>query len=90
MGDADVGDDSDIRLRQARERRDLARVIHADLPDADLVARRRLEYRLRQSDVIVEIALRFCDAKPVGQNRRGEILGACFAVAPGDGDDFDA
>jgi hypothetical protein len=36
---------------------------HADLPDADLVACRCLENRLRQSDVIVEIALRFCDAK---------------------------
>ena len=51
---------------------------------------RRLEYRLRQSDVIVEIALRFCDAKAVCQNRRGEILRACFAVAAGDGDNFDA
>ena len=65
-------------------------MVHADLPDADLVACRCLEYRLRQSDVIVEIALRFCDAKAVCQNRRGEILGACFAVAPGNGDNFDA
>ena len=90
MRDADVGDDGDIGLRQVREWRDLAGMIHADLPDPDLVACRRLEHRLRQSDVIVEIALRFCDAKAVRQNRRGEILRARFPVAAGDGDDFDA
>jgi hypothetical protein len=90
MRDSDVGDDGDIRLRQAREGRDLAGMIHADLPDADLVPCPRLEHRLRQSHVIVEIAFRFCDAKTVRQNRRGEILRACFPVAAGDGDDFDA
>ena len=88
MREADVGNDRDVRLRQLRERRDLAGMIHADLPDADLVARRRLEHGARQADVIVEIALRFRDAKAVRQDRRSEILGARFPVAAGDGDDF--
>ena len=89
MRDADVGDDGDIRLRQVREPRDLARMIHPDLPDADLIACRRLEHRLWQSDVVIEIAFRFCHPKAVRQNRCGEILRARFPVAAGDGDDLD-
>ena len=38
----------------ARERRDLAGMIHPDLPDADLIVRGRLQHGLRQSDVVVE------------------------------------
>ena len=37
MRDADVGDDGDIRRGELRQRRDFARMIHPDLPDADFV-----------------------------------------------------
>ncbi len=88
MRDADVGDDRDIRMRQLRERGDLARMIHSDLPNADLVAGGGLEHGLRQTDVVVEIAFGFGDPKTMPQDGGGKILRARFAVAPGNGDDL--
>ena len=54
---------ADVRRGDLRERRDLARMIHPDLPDGDFVLGRCLQHRPRQADVIVEIAFRFRDAK---------------------------
>ena len=54
---ADVGPDADLRLGDADERADLARMIHAELDDRDVRSRPQLEQRQRQADVVVQVAL---------------------------------
>ena len=90
MRDADVGDDRDVRLRELRKRRDFAGMIHPDFPDRDFVLAARFEHGAREADVIVEIAFGFGDAIAAREDGGGEILCAGFAVAPGNGDDFQA
>src|SRR4030095_14773248 len=51
VGDADVGDDGDVRCGQRGQRCDLAGMIHADLEDTDLVAAARTEQGQGQTDV---------------------------------------
>ena len=60
---ADVGDDGDVRRGNFRQRGDLARMIHPDLPNRDFILRRRVQNRVRQTDMIVEISFRLRDAK---------------------------
>ena len=87
--DADVRDDGGIRRGDFRERGDFAGMIHADFPNGDLIFRRRFQHGARKTDVIVEVAFRFRDAKIRRQHRGGKIFRAGFAVAAGDGEHFE-
>ena len=89
VGDTDVGDDSDIGRSDFGERSNLARMIHSQFPNADLVLRCRLQNRPRKTDVIVEIPFCFRDPEARAENGGDEILRRRFAVAAGDGDDFE-
>ena len=55
---AHVGDHPDARLRDRRERRDLAAVVHADLDHHAAVALAAAQQRQRQAELVVQVALR--------------------------------
>ena len=80
VGKADVRDDRHVRHGERGERRDLARMVHADLEDTDLVAAARAQHRERESDVVVEIPLGLRDLEVSTEHARGEILRARLAV----------
>ena len=63
VGNANVSDDGGIRRRNFREWRDFARMVHPNFPDRDFIPRCGFQNCAWQSDVIVEVALRFRDAK---------------------------
>ncbi len=84
VGDADVGDDGEVRAGQAGERGDFARVVHADLPYGRVFGERGRQDGKREADVVVEIALRAGDAETHGQHGRGEFLHARLPAAAGD------
>ena len=86
MGHPDVGDQSDGRTGQPGQRLDLARMIHTDFPDADLILRGGRKDGQGQADVIVQVALGFVHHKARCGHRSGKILGAGFAIAPGQAD----
>ena len=87
MRHPDVGDDSDVRAREAGQRLDFAGVVHADFPDANLVGGFGRENGQRQTDVVVEVSLRLVDGELCRHNRGGEIFRAGFAIAAGQADD---
>jgi hypothetical protein len=88
MRDPNVSNDGYIRRCEFRQGGDLARMIHSDFPNGDLVFRICRQHGLGQANVVVEIAFRFGDAELPCQGRRHKILGAGFAVAARDGDHF--
>ena len=81
MRDADIGDNGCIRRGDLRQRRNLARMVHADFPDPNFVVRSRFQHRAGQPDVIIKVAFRFRDAEFSRQHRRDKVFGACLAVA---------
>ena len=86
----DVGPHAHLRLGDADQRADFARVIHAQLDHRDVGPRAQLEQRERQADVVVQVA-------PVPKHRvlrrqelRRELLRRRLARAARDGDDLRA
>ena len=61
-------------------------MIHADLPNTDLIVGARFKDSPGQADVIVKVAFGFGDAKFSRQNRGGKIFRGCLAVAAGNGE----
>ena len=53
----DIGDNASFRVRDARQRRDLAGMRHSQLHDSDVVFRFETQQLQRQSEVVIEIAL---------------------------------
>jgi len=65
-------------------------MIHSKFEHADLIALPRAQDGQRETDVIVQIAFRFRDAKVLAEHGGGEVLGARLSVAAGDADDLEA
>jgi hypothetical protein len=57
VGVADVRPHAHLGLRDADERANLSRMVHAQLDDRDVRPRAQLQQRQRQADVVVEIPL---------------------------------
>ena len=89
MSNTDVGDDGGIRRCDLRQRRDFAGMIHPDFPDRDFVVGRRFQNSAGQSNMVIEVALCFGDAKFPTEDRGRKILCACLSIAAGDGENFD-
>ena len=88
MRDPDVGNDGGVGRGDARQRSDLARMIHPELPNRELIVAICFQHGAGQTDVIVEIALRFRHPKSTTQNRGSKVLGGGFTVAAGDTEHF--
>ena len=86
MRSTNVGNDGGVGRSQLRQYRDLARMIHSDLPNSNFILGGRLQHCPRKADMIVEITLRFCNVKTAAENRRSEIFRARLAVASRDRD----
>ncbi len=86
MRHAYICNDRYVGSRKLRQCRNFAGVIHADLPDSDLVLRRRLQHCPGEADMIVEISFCFRDSKPAGQHCCCKILCARLAIASSDRD----
>ena len=81
VSDADVGNDRDVGSRKPGQRRDLPRMVHADLPDGGVVGDGCGKNRKGKADVIVEVALGLDHAVARGKNCGGELLCAGFSAA---------
>ena len=88
MRDPDVGNDCGVGRGDACQRSDLARMIHPELPNRKLIVAICFQHGTGQTDVIVEIALRFRHPEDTPQNRGCKILGGGFTVAAGDAEHF--
>ena len=89
MSDADIGNDRKVGPGEPRERGDLSRVVHADLPNCGVVRDGRRKNRKGETNVIIEVALRFHHTVAHRQNSGGELLGARFPAASGDARDLE-
>ena len=85
---AHIGPHADVGLRDADQRANLSRMIHAQFDDCDLRPRAQLEQRERQADVVVEIPLVPEDAMARRQKLRGDFLGRRLARASRDRHDL--
>ena len=84
MGVANIGPHADVRFRDADQRANLSRMVHAQLDDSDLRPGPQLEQRERQTDVVVEIPLVPEDAITRRQKLRGDFLGRRLSGTSGD------
>ncbi len=84
---ADIGDHAPVGRCDPGQRGNFAGVRHAHLNHGDIVCGLQLEQLQRQSEAIVQIALRFEHFEMRGQHGGDGVLGRGLAGAPGDGDD---
>ena len=80
------GDDRDMRPREAGQRRDLARMVHADLGDAERGVRRQTRQRQRQAPMVVVRRDRGVRAAERRQDGAQHLLRRGLADAAGDRD----
>ncbi len=83
-----IGDDGDVRFGDVREVGDFAGMIGAELQDEVILRRVGGEDGQGDADVVVEAFGRDRAAAALAKDGIDEMLGAGFAVAAGDGDDF--
>ena len=90
MNALDRRDQGDVRTREARERSDLAGVVHADLGDAE--PRRRRQPRQGQRHTPVVVVGRFGGQRRAGggEDRAQHFFRCRLADAAGDGDQMAA
>ncbi len=79
--------DCDVRTNETRERRNLARVVHADFEHAEIGAFRHERQRKRHAPEIVVGFLRSVRAPRCRKHQAQHFLRAGLADAAGDGDD---
>ena len=77
---ADVGPDADVRLGDADERADFARVIHPELDDRHVRPVPQLQQRQRQTDVVVQVAP--CSGRPDSARDRSSAVISFVVVLP--------
>ena len=84
-----VGDDGHRRLRQPGQRGDFARMVHTHFNDGSAMTGAEPQQGQRQTDVIVEIALRGQHgvAESGTQDAGDHFLGRRLAIAAGDSDE---
>ena len=68
VGVSDICDDSHIGLRDPDKIVDLTQMVHAHLHNSRFVVRINPEYCQRNSDMIVEISIRFECAESLGEH----------------------
>ena len=83
---ADVGHNAELRLGNAAEFADFARVIHAHFEHGHLGVVRNAENAKRQTNVVVEIADGFANSQADGEQSRDDVFGGGLAGAAGNGD----
>jgi len=87
MGQADIGDQADVRQGHPGQSGDLPRGVRPQLQDSRHVAGPQAEQRQRQTDEIVEVAFRFQNVSPPSHDGGDHLLGCGLAGAAGNGDD---
>lgn len=87
MGEPDLEDDADVRLRDADEAGDVTDAARAHLDHQEPGVDRDPEHRDRCADVVVEGPLRRDGLARAGQDRAEHVLRARLAVRAGDADD---
>ena len=87
MGEADVGDQGDVRCGNPGKPGDLSGGVSPQLQDGAGVVAREAEQCQGQADEVVEVPLRFQDRSAPRHNGGDHLLGGGFPGAAGDGDD---
>ena len=87
MRGADVGDHAPIGRGDAGERGNFAGVIHAHFDDGEFMLGHQAQKLQRQTEIIIEIALRLEDVKLCAERGSDGLFGSGFAGRAGDGHD---
>ena len=84
---ANIGDDAPVGHGDARQRGNLARVVHAHLDHGKFVLRHQAQQLQGQAKAVVQVALRFENAKFCAERRSNGFLGGGFSRRARDGND---
>ena len=84
MCGANIRDHTDVSRRDLSQGSGLAGVIHADLPDAEVVLWIRAQNGQREADVVVQIPQGSGDPKLAPQDGADHVLGRGLAIAARD------
>ena len=82
---ADVGDHAPVGRGDARQRGNLAGVIHAHLDHGEFVLRHEAQQLQGQAEIVIQIALGFEDAELCAERGGDGFLGGGFPGRAGDG-----
>ena len=88
MGGGDGGDHGDLRAGKARQRLDIAGVVHADLDNGEIGGRGHARQGQRHAPMVVVAGFGGVDIALSGQGDPGHFLGRGLADRAGDGDDL--
>ena len=86
MYGSNVGHHADLRLRDFRQRANLAGVRHAHFDDRNVVLRFQLQEHERQAEMIIEVAFGLEHAEARAKNMRDGFFGRRFPCGAGDAD----